>query len=331
MTSGQVDRHRRVGSVEAQRALKRAGMDFETPIDVFGAIEEQQVWLLFQPLDRLYGAYRRHDTPGIVIHAGHPYRLQRFTAAHELGHHLLGHDLSVDSQDEVERQVATLPGQEVEAQAFAATFLMPVQLINRGLAQLGLDSHPSSVDPGQAYRLSLELGSSYSATVVQLRALGRINAANARELLKLSLIDIKTELTLGHRPANARADVWPLLREDAGRTLSIRPDDEVHVRLVESPTTGYRWRPDQPAAPIEIVGDEPVPDAAAQGRAYGAERTRHMWWRALAPTETAVAADLRRSFDPDAVADRFEIALRVLPTITGESDHGVSRRQLQLA
>lgn len=330
MNKGQIEEHRRVGSLRAQRALNRAGVDFETPIDVFGSIEDEQVWLLFQPLERLYGAYRRHETPGIVIHAGHPHRLQRFTAAHELGHHLLGHDLSVDSQDEVERLAATLPAQEVEAQAFAATFLMPVQLVNRGLAQLNLKRRPDTLEPQQAYRLSLELGSSYSATVTQLRALKRITAANMRELLRFQPIDIKTELALGHRPVNARADVWPLSRDDNGRTLWIRPDDEVHVRLLESPTTGYRWRPDEPTAQIEMVGDEPVQGDAAEGRVYGADRTRHVWWRALAPAQAAVAADLRRSFDLDAVADRFEVLLHVVPTLTGESDHGVNRRQLQL-
>lgn len=328
MSNGNVAEHRRVGSVRAQRALQRANVDFEAPVDVFGAIEDEQVWLFFQPLDRLYGAYRRHDTPGIVIHAAHPHRLQRFTAAHELGHHLLGHDFSVDSQDEVERPAATLPGQEIEAQAFAATFLMPVQLLNRGLARLGLKRRPDTLGPQQAYRLSLELGSSYAATITQLRALDRITATNTRDLLKAHPIDIKAELALGRRPANPRADVWPLSREDGGRTLRISPEDEVHVRLTESPTTGYRWRPDQPAAEIQIVGDEPVNGDSTGGRVYGAERTRHVWWRALAPTETGIAVDLRRSFDPGAVADHFEVALHVVPTVTGKSDHGVSRRQL---
>lgn len=330
MNNSQIAEHRRRGSLRAQRALRTAGVDFEAPIDVFGSIEREQVWLLFQPLDRLYGAYRRHETPGIVIHAGHPHRLQRFTAAHELGHHLLGHDLSVDAQDEVEKMSAGLPAQEVEAQAFAATYLMPVQLINRGLAHLGLKRHPGSVTPEQAYRLSLDLGSSYTATVTQLRALERITAANLRALVKVQPIDIKTELALGHRPENARADVWPLSQADDGRTLWVSPDDELHVSLVESPTTGYRWRPQSAASELEIAGDEPVTTDVANSPVYGAERLRHVWWRAAAPTQAAIAADLRRGFDPDGVAERFEVAVHVQRARTGDSDHGVSRRQLQL-
>jgi Zn-dependent peptidase ImmA (M78 family)/predicted secreted protein len=330
VNKSQIAEHRRRGSLRAQRALKATNVDFDAPIDVFGQIEREQVWLLFQPLDRLYGAYRRHDTPGIVIHAGHPHRLQRFTAAHELGHHLLGHDLSVDARDEVEQMSAGLPAQEVEAQAFAATYLMPVQLVNRGLAHLGLKRRPDSVTPEQAYRLSLDLGSSYTATITQLRSLDRITAANLRALASVQPIDIKTELALGRRPENARADVWPLSQADDGRTLWVRPDDELHVSLVESPTTGYRWRPQSAASELEIAGDEPVTRADANTSVYGAERLRHVWWRAAAPADAAIAAELRRGFETDGVAEHFEVAVHVQPSLTGDSDHGVSRRQLQL-
>ncbi len=329
MNGAQIAEHRRVGSVRAQRALKAADVDFESPIDVFGSIERQQVWLLFQHLDRLYGAYRRRETPGIVIHAGHPHRLQRFTAAHELGHHLLGHDLSVDARDEVELTGAELPAQEIEAQAFASTFLMPVQLVNRGLAHLGLKRQPGSITPAQAYRLSLDLGSSYAATVTQLRAMERISVPNLQALLKVQPITIKTELALGRRPVNARADVWPLSQADDGRTVSVSRDDELHVSLLESPTTGYRWQPRDDSNQLEFVGEEPV-QRDAGSRVYGGERLRHVWWRAGPPTHAAIGADLRRGFEPDAVAEQFEVAVRVEPSRTGDSDHGVNRRQLQL-
>lgn len=331
MNQAEVAQHRRTGSMRAQRALRSLDVDFEAPIDVFGSIEREQVWLVFQALDHLYGAYRRRATPGIVVHAGHPLRTQRFTAAHELGHHLLGHDISVDAREEVEQTNQDLPPQEIEAQAFAATFLMPVQLVNRALSRVGLARSPNTIDPSQAYRLSLELGSSYTATITQLRALDRITISNARDLLRARPIDIKTELALGTRPANSRADVWPLTLDDSGRQLWVGPQDELHAVLPESPTTGYRWRPAPPDAAIEIAGDQPLPTNGSGPRRYGTTRKRHMWWRALQPADVSVAAELSRSFerDPDPV-QRFEVSLHVLPSRTGESDHGVSRRQLQL-
>jgi len=332
VNQAQIAEHRRAGSLRAQRALRQSDVDFESPIDVFGAIEHQRVWLMFQPLDRLYGAYSRHDTPGVVVHAGHPSRLQRFTAAHELGHHLLGHDISVDSREEVESTDASLPAQEIEAQAFAATFLMPVQLVNRALGHLKLPRKPHTLDPRQTYRISLELGSSYTATVTQLRALDRITFANARDLQRARPIDIKTELALGERPANSRADVWPLTLEDSGRELWVGPHDEVHARLPETPTTGYRWRPADVGDGIEVAGDKPVRRNGGHERLYGATRERHVWWRALEPAHVAVSAELRRSFehDPAAVADRFEFSVHVVPAPTGPSEQGISRRQLQL-
>lgn len=121
VNSAELRRLRRSGSLRAQRALRSLELDVEHPIDVFGAIQREQIWLMFQPLDRLYGAYdRRSEAAGIVVHALHPVRTQRFTAAHELGHHLLGHDVSIDSREFVEWTTADLPAQEVEAQAFAA-------------------------------------------------------------------------------------------------------------------------------------------------------------------------------------------------------------------
>ena len=331
MNRAEIATHRRTGSLRAQRALKQAGVDFEAPIDVFDAIERERVWLIFQRLDRLYGAYRRHATPGIVVNSGHPTRLQRFTAAHELGHHLLGHDISVDAQDEVERAGATLPAQEVQAQAFAATFLMPVQLVNRGLAHIGLKRDPRTMTPEQIYRLSLELGSSYAATVTQVRALDRITVNNARQLHKAHPIDIKTDLALGHRPANARADVWPLTETDNGRTLWVTAADEIHASLQESPSSGFRWRPVGADDGVEVLGEEPLrPESDGTSLVYGASRVRHLWWRAIAPTRAAIVAELCRSFEPDASVARFEVAVQIAANPIGDAEQGVSRRQLQL-
>jgi Zn-dependent peptidase ImmA (M78 family)/predicted secreted protein len=322
---------RRNGSMRAQRALRSLDLDVEHPVDVFGAIEGEHVWLMFQPLDRLYGAYeRRVEAAGIVVHALHPVRAQRFTAAHELGHHMLGHEVSIDPRDFVESTDAELPAQEVEAQAFAATFLMPVQLVNRALSRVGLQRSPNTIDPEQAYRLSLELGSSYTATVTQLRALDRITYANARELLRAHPIDIKTTLARGERPLNARADVWPLTLADSGRELWIGTGDEVHAVLPESPTTGFRWQAEDGGG-VELAGNRAL-RVETDGRRYGGTRERHVWWRAQEAADVAVGCELRRSFEGPAAepAGRFEVALHVLPAPTGAANHGLIERQRQL-
>ena len=68
-----------------------------------------------------------------VVHSGHPRPLQRFTAAHEYGHHVLGHSHSLDTQAEIEGQPtdAADPLAEIAAQAFAGALLMPLHLVNQ--------------------------------------------------------------------------------------------------------------------------------------------------------------------------------------------------------
>ena len=198
MNHADLQKLRRVGSLAAQRALRDLDVDTSRRVEIFDVIERERVWLMFQPLHHLYGAYRRiGDAAGIVIHNGHPFGLQRFTASHEFGHHQLGHEISLDYEEQVERVSANLPPDEVEAQAFAATFLMPVQLVNRALSGLALPRKPNQLTPEQAYLLSLEFGASYTATIVQLYALDRITRTNATKLQHEHPIEIKTRLALG--------------------------------------------------------------------------------------------------------------------------------------
>ena len=106
-------------------------------------------------------------------------------------------------------------------------------------------------------------------------------------------------------------------------------DDEVHALLPETPTSGYRWRPVPDSDAVQIAGDQAI--RTSKDTSYGTVRERHVWWRALRPAETAIAADLRRSFEQEASdEEHFEISLHVVPPLTGESGQGVSRRQLQL-
>ncbi len=269
---------------EATRQWVRLGLDAERAVDVFSMIEDKQVWLLFEPLDHLYGFFQRRDgAAGIVLHNGHPQSLQRFTAAHEYGHFALGHDFSQDSSREL-FGATDLPLQEIEAQAFAAEFLMPLPLVNRALDRLSLPRNPKALTPIEAYQLSLEMGSSYRATITQLNQLNKITDSRVTELRKWEPIQLKTELGAGQRPGNSRADVWDVDERRRGRQLQLRLDDELHVRLPEIPTSGYRWEVDVAGADayLELLLDELEPDLQTQEK-FGGGRRRHLWWRASEP------------------------------------------------
>ena len=76
--------HRDLGIKEQ---IERAGGG---RVDVFGAIAKLGATLMFQPLDKLLGAYLPGDELGVLITTKRPLPVQRFTGAHELGHLYMG-------------------------------------------------------------------------------------------------------------------------------------------------------------------------------------------------------------------------------------------------
>ena len=67
-------------------------------VDVFGAIDKLGATLMFQPLDKLLGAYVPAEEPGILITTQRTLPVQRFTGAHELGHLYMRHQPSLDDE-----------------------------------------------------------------------------------------------------------------------------------------------------------------------------------------------------------------------------------------
>ncbi|MDQ0138120.1 hypothetical protein J2T08_006065 [Neorhizobium galegae] len=94
-------------------------------VDVFSAIQTVDLPLLLRPLKGLLGAYLSDPCPGVLVTTERPMSIQRFTAAHELGHFMLRHQPSLDDEESVLRRMPmdNQPAenfQEVEADAFAS-------------------------------------------------------------------------------------------------------------------------------------------------------------------------------------------------------------------
>ena len=107
-----------------------AATDFDQPVDIFAMVQRArdlvgQRAAQRRPVRRLPA--RKATPPGIVLNADRSRSsLQRYTCAHELGHHVLGHASHLDEAEHpspVIGQRAT----ELAAQAFAGAFLMPLQ------------------------------------------------------------------------------------------------------------------------------------------------------------------------------------------------------------
>ena len=248
MVSGHT--RRLAAASSASRLLSEAGVDQTRQVDVFGLIESLGLWLAFFPLDGLLGAYLPEGTGGILITTERSTPIQRYTAAHELGHWRLdgGHDAALDTESDVLGR--TTLERETLAQVFAGALLMPPPLVHSILSR----RNATSLGPLDVYTVARESGVSYEAAARQLHHLDRITQYELRELLKVKPLKVKQSIGAGRRPVVGVADVWPVDMAWHGQQLNVRTDDEIIISLPEDRSTGYRW---------SIASPDPSPRRAA--------------------------------------------------------------------
>src|SRR5450432_762539 len=174
----------------AGRLLDQLGVDTTRQVDVFSMCEDLGLWLTFMPMDGLLGAFVPEGIGGVLITDQRPITVQRYTAAHELGHWRLehGHGLALDSDEHVFG--ATPLERERLAQVFAASLLMPPPLILSLLARIGIDDR-GHVGAKEAYFVAREAGVSYEASVRQLSNLQVITPAESTALLQVRPLAVK--------------------------------------------------------------------------------------------------------------------------------------------
>jgi Zn-dependent peptidase ImmA (M78 family) len=271
------------GGSAAIREGMRLSLSPDQPIDIFRIVADARLRLVFQPLDRGYGLFARQEKGGwIVIHSGHPLALQRYTAAHEYGHWVLGHTLSMDSEVEIFGREASL--QELAAQAFAADFLMPLPVINRAMDRLALPRGQRSWNAIDVYQLSLELAVSYRAMLTQLSALKFVAADRLRELRRLSPADIRKGLNSGAALANSRADLWLVERCTQRRWLRLQLNDEMRVRVPVPPLgpSGWETEWDGPDECLRPIAEDPMYGVRVLPGLVGPPAHTLLGWRARA-------------------------------------------------
>ncbi|GAA3123412.1 ImmA/IrrE family metallo-endopeptidase [Nonomuraea salmonea] len=119
----------RVASMAAVQAHRDLGVDRLQYVDVYAALRRAGVIGMARPMARLFGVYvsPQDNGPAVLLNENLDIIAQRHTAAHELGHHRLGHRSAYDQ--ELDRATrwgdGTWPDEEKIAEAFAAWFLMP--------------------------------------------------------------------------------------------------------------------------------------------------------------------------------------------------------------
>lgn len=133
------------------------------PIDIFKMLRDFGVFYKFSDLRKLEGIYLPEDAEGpavVSINIKRPFQRQRFTAAHELAHHLKDYLNEVichsNSQNPIEKY----------ADSFASELLMPKSYFLEEANKL--KATDGYVNPEDAFHLCHFFGASYQAVMWKL-------------------------------------------------------------------------------------------------------------------------------------------------------------------
>lgn len=277
--------------VAAAETLDALQIDQTYVIDPFAAIDQLGLTLSIAKLDGLLGAVVPRGAGGVLITSERSPAIQRYTAAHEIGHWILHQDqLQVDSVTEILGR----PSNETERQAqlFAGYFLMPPALLNRAVSAYGLRT--GHVEPEQVYRLSRDLDVSYEAAARRLCTDRLIDDAKLQEILAFGRMQAMQRASAGHRPADGLADMWDATSDDELVSLVVEEHDEIVMRLPEQRLAGWRWLTSDELAQRSGGSTRPRPrPLAPQALPSGSSRT-------LDRDDFAVPSDANGTLGPDA-------------------------------
>lgn len=185
-------RANQIAAKALQTRKKFLGVDAHLPICPFNLAEAMGFDVRFVAISSFEGMYLT-DVGMVLIAAERPEGRKRFTCAHEIGHHILGHGTVIDeiiesgSDKEIER----------EADFFAAMLLMPSSAVKRAAGAVGIDF--TSPAPADLYVLAGYLGVSYVGLVTQLYFnLKCISGTAYQSLKKVTVKSLKSAIYSDH-------------------------------------------------------------------------------------------------------------------------------------
>src|SRR6266498_2727827 len=135
----------RAAVLNAAQAADRLHLEYDTRsradagegrIDVFDMLVQQNIPTMLEKMDKLLGAFLDvGGAKGVIVTTQRQLPVQRYTAAHELGHAVLGHQPSADLEDIlarspfVDHEDGRYDLQEIQANVFASHLLIPRWLL----------------------------------------------------------------------------------------------------------------------------------------------------------------------------------------------------------
>ncbi len=247
----------RAAILNAAQAADRLHLEYDTRsramsgegrIDVFDMLVQKDIPTMFRKLDKLLGAFLDEDgSKGVIVTTQRQLPIQRYTAAHELGHAMLDHQPSADRDDIlarspfVDHEDVQYDVQEIQANVFASHLLIPRWLLVMHMQRQGW-SAGDLINPDVVYQLSLRLGTSYAATCHALTQNKIFGIGQCDQLMAVTRREIKERLAAPYKPADWRRDVWVITERDDGILLEGGKGDLVVVKLHEHSGAGYMWR-----------------------------------------------------------------------------------------
>jgi hypothetical protein len=147
------------------------GVKDVAPVPIFALIAKLGIELRFTVLGELAGALLRSTEghpAGILVNSDQPFERQRFSAAHELGHQVLGHRPKEDFF--VSFLGRRFDPTEVDADNFAAELLVPTDLLQQKVKPVAEKAVEEAV-----YRLAREFSVSFQAMTLRLSKLGALH------------------------------------------------------------------------------------------------------------------------------------------------------------
>ena len=292
---------------EAARILDEFPTGDRTSFDIIGTVTDLKIPFLFRPLKQLLGAIiaANGGVRGIIVTTQRDLHVQRFTLAHELGHFLLGHALSLDQDIEFAGRNAPMsrPDEEVAADTFASELLGSKKLILES-ARRHHWTKEALRQPNNIYQLSLRLGISYQAACWALVTAKILKRAEAKELQGFPVKDRKRALAPTEMISNPWANVWTLDRADSGTFLEAGPDDLFAIHVQDHASAGYLWQLVETGDNAEIVGEQ----STVTDQAYGEHSSRAVYIQFNAPGVHRLVFEHKRPWS-GAALDQIDVEI----------------------
>lgn len=179
---------------EALRLRVKTGRASNMPVCPFDLADQIGVEVRYVDIPTLEAMYVEDGEPKILVSADRPAGRQRFSCAHELGHHVYGHGTRFSCHDLSPQQRRSVSEDEYIAQAFAGYLLLPKAAVRYAFMVRGWDPRVAVVE--QYYTVASWLGVSFEALVthceVGLRLLTR---SDAMSLHSMKLPNLRQQIT----------------------------------------------------------------------------------------------------------------------------------------